>query len=48
MYLRMKSKVIRICETCFMFAMNCFVLGLGVTVLGAIGFAIFQTFIGRY
>lgn len=45
---RMRSKVIRVCETCFIFAMNCFVIVLGITVLGAMGFAIFQTFMGRY
>jgi len=48
MYLKMKVKVIRICELCILFAMNCFVLGLGALVLSAIGFVLYQTITGQY
>jgi hypothetical protein len=47
MYLRMKSKVLRFCEQCMIITMHCFVASLGLIVLTAIGFAIYQA-IGVY
>jgi len=44
----MKIKVIKICEQCILFAMNCFVIGLGALVLSAIGFVLYQTIMSQY
>jgi hypothetical protein len=43
----MKSKVIKFCGQCIIITMHCFVASLGLIVLGAIGFAIYQA-IGVY
>jgi len=39
----MKSKVIRFCEKCILFALHGVIIGLGVTVILAMGFAIYQS-----
>lgn len=44
MYLKMmKSKVIKFCENCVLLLLNGLVIGLGLAVIAALGFAIYQS-----
>jgi hypothetical protein len=43
MYLKMKTKVIRFCESCALFCGQLLVVVLGGLVVTALGFAIYQS-----
>lgn len=46
MYFEMKSKVIKFCGDCLLFVLHGLVISLGIVVIAAMVFAIYQQFVG--